>query len=98
PRASARGAPAASRFALEVPSCGILSLSVDGIGLDEIRERQAAVFTAESTRENVFRAAMSELPGFEDSSAFGEASGAERAAEASPAGPAPTENLEGLWN
>jgi hypothetical protein len=53
----------ANRFSLEVPPFGVLPLSVHGLKLTELREKQLAAQTAKNTRDNVQSAAASELPG-----------------------------------
>ncbi len=65
-----RPAPA-SRFALDVPPCGILPLAVDGLELHGGRltaaERLVAAETSGVTRASADKAALSELPGFDPS-------------------------------
>ncbi len=54
----------ANRFSLDVPPYGILSFTIEGTSYAEMREKQLAALTSESTRANVQTAALSELPGF----------------------------------
>ncbi len=53
------------RFGLEVPPCGILPLSVDGLG-SEMTERRVAMHTSELMKQHVSRAAEAELPGMSE--------------------------------
>jgi hypothetical protein len=55
----------ANRFTLDVPPFGVLPLSVRGLSLTELRERQIAAMTSEDTQKNALKAALSELPGFD---------------------------------
>ena len=57
------GVVPASRFALEVPPCGILPIAVYGLGAD-LEERRAAALTSELMKTHVIDAAHSELAGF----------------------------------
>ena len=61
-----------NRFSLDVPPFGILPLNVEGLNLEETRERHAAALLATETRENAMHAAISELPGFDPSESLGE--------------------------
>jgi hypothetical protein len=54
----------ANRFTLSVPPFGVLPLSVNGLNLVAVRERQTAAMTSEETLKNALNAAASELPGF----------------------------------
>ena len=67
--ASERPEPA-QRFALEVPSNGILPLAVDGLNHGDARERGIATTLSEQSRQVAERMADSELPGFKDTSAW----------------------------
>jgi hypothetical protein len=66
PQAAAAGGPApvvpANRFALEVPPCGILPISVDGLDRD-FEERRAALLTSEVLKTHAETAAANELAG-----------------------------------
>lgn len=64
-------APVASsnRFGMDVPPCGILPLSVDGLPPDDSRERLTAALLSQSTLQAAEIAAASELPSYE-SAAF----------------------------
>jgi hypothetical protein len=55
--------PPSLRFSLEVPPCGVLPLSVEGLGVSA-EERRAAAVTAEVVKQSVFEAAEGGLPGF----------------------------------
>lgn len=52
-----------SRFALEVPPCGILPLAIDGMGI-EAEERRVAAMTSQLMEKHAMEAASNELPGF----------------------------------
>jgi hypothetical protein len=53
-----------NRFALEVPPFGVLPISVEGLNLAEVREKQLAALLSEETKESPLKAAHTELPGF----------------------------------
>jgi hypothetical protein len=55
---------ASTRFTLEVPPFGVLPLLVDGLKLNEQREKKVAQLESLRTRESAMSAAMAELPGF----------------------------------
>ncbi|MBL7714619.1 MAG: DUF4350 domain-containing protein [Bdellovibrionales bacterium] len=65
------------RFSLDVPSCGIMPISVDGLDLKSFEESAqeslaaALVSQGEKPGDVASRSAHSELPGFSDSVSFG---------------------------
>jgi hypothetical protein len=64
---SAEARSQGTRFALEVPSCGILSLAVEGLNM-EATEAHMAMQMAEETRESALRATEGELTGYDPDS------------------------------
>lgn len=69
--AEASVAPA-HRFALDVPPCGVMPLSVRGLDLTKAEERVAAAKLSASTQKSAAMAAVSALPGLPDSDAEGD--------------------------
>ena len=61
----------AVRFALEVPACGILPLSVEGLSRSVASERLSAARASEQTRAAVAHAAEAELPGLNETDVEG---------------------------
>lgn len=74
--AKKQAAAPGTRFSLEVPPRGILPVSVEGVGVDADERRDAARL-ARHTRDSVFSAAASELPGFDVRDGFREGFGEE---------------------
>ncbi|MDR3606476.1 MAG: hypothetical protein P4M08_03745 [Oligoflexia bacterium] len=68
------GAPAARRFALDVPACGVLPLSVDRVGLGTRSDNRAADQLGALGKANSLAAAAAELPGLGTTGEGGEAS------------------------
>ncbi len=62
----------ANRFTMEVPTLGVLPLSVDGLHISVNRERHSAALISRETRENAMTAAGSELPGLNSETGLGE--------------------------
>jgi len=69
-------APLSSHFQLEVPPCGVLPISVEGIG-ESAEDRRLAALSAGLLRQGVFEAASSELAGFDSALPVFGASGSE---------------------
>jgi hypothetical protein len=57
-------AVSSNRYALEVPPCGILPISVDIVGSDA-EERAAAALTSQLMKSHTRQAAANELPGLD---------------------------------
>lgn len=61
-----------TRFSLEVPPYGILPLHVEGLNLSDSRERQIAALAASAMKENLAKATLSELPGYNSTEGLSE--------------------------